>query len=65
MSYRVCVGQQPGITTFSSVGTIFVGIPNESIFNGGIELNMHVVNKFRSLKREVGVQNLKMRVIGG
>jgi len=65
MSYRVCAGQLPRITTFGSVGNIFVEIPNESIFYVRIELDMHVVDKIRCRKREVRVQNLSMRIIGG
>jgi len=31
-------GEQPRVSTFSGVNTIFVVTPNESIFNGGIEI---------------------------
>jgi len=58
------VGQQPIITTLSSVGTIFVRCRSENVFNGGVELDVHVVDKFRSCKREMRIQDLGMKAVG-
>lgn len=61
----VCVGQQPSITTLNSICTIFVRRASENIFNGGVELDVHVIDKFRSCKREMRIQDLRMSVTGG
>jgi len=52
---------QPTISTFSGIDTIFIGRPNEAIFYGIIKLHMHVVNGIRHDVRERSVKNLGMR----
>jgi len=49
--YHVCAGQQPSVTTLSSVNTIFVGIPNESILYRGIKLDLLVVDNIARHRR--------------
>jgi len=65
MRYHVCVGQQPSVATLGSVGTIFVRSPNESIFYGGVKLDVNVIDETGYQRREVRVQNLSVRTIGG
>ena len=56
MSYHVCAGQQSSVATLSSVCTIFVGSPNESIFYGRVKLNVQVIDKIGSQRKEVSTK---------
>jgi len=59
------VRNQPTISTFCGVDTVFIGKPDETIFYDIIELHMHVVNGIRHYVGKRSVENLSMRVVVG
>jgi len=65
MSGNVGTRQQPFVTTLGSVNTIFVETLDKNIFYGGIELDVHVINKISCQRREVRVQVSSMKTISG
>jgi len=65
MSYCVGAGQQPRLATLSSIDTIFVRSRNESIFYGGVKLDVNVVDEIGYQRREVRIQTLSVGTIGG
>jgi len=59
----VWVAKEPGVSTFSGVGTINVVVPNESIFNPLIKLDVCVVYVVYNSLREVSVKSLGVLTI--
>lgn len=58
----VLTREQPRITAFSGVGVVLVVGPNESIFDGGIEIEMIVVYGVCCRGRKNDVDNICMRI---
>jgi hypothetical protein len=59
---RVLTRKQPRISAFSGVGDVLVVGPNESIFDGCIEIEMNVVYGVCFRGRKNVVENISMRI---
>jgi len=62
---RICKGEEPSAPTLCRISTIFVVRPYESILNGGIKIEVSVVDVAFDMGRKICVKSLCVLTIDG